>query len=223
MPEKPVRGRPRRGPDPERLHEITAAAAELFLDQGYSATTIQDVAESVGVLKGSLYHYVRSKEDFLYLIIKDVYDRALVDMRSVAELDATPLVRLAAFVRAHVLFAADHLTAYTIQLREFDRLGDERRREIRAGGQSYLDVLRGILGDGQAAGVVDPALDVRVGSLIITGELNAMTRWYRPGGHLEPSELADEFVQRVVTSVASARAVADAGGIEALRRASRAL
>lgn len=211
------RGRPRRGPDPERFREIVDAAAEIFLEKGYSATSIQDISDRVGILKGSLYHYVRSKEDFLYRIIKDVYDEAIADIRKVSDLEVEPLEKLAEFIRAHVLFAADHLIAYTIQLREFEQLSPERQEEIRRGGETYVDALQGILEDGQARGVVDASQDLRLASIIITGELNSMTRWYSPDGPRTPDQLADVYVGMVLCSVASEAAVNEAGGIEALR------
>ncbi|ASR37677.1 hypothetical protein BAY61_24735 [Prauserella marina] len=211
------RGRPRRGPDPERYAEIVEAAAEVILDKGYSATSIQDIADRVGILKGSLYHYVRSKEDFLYKIIKDVYDEAISDMHTVTEGARDPLEKLAAFVRAHVLFAADHLVPYTIQVREFDRLSEHRRAEIREGGETYVVVLQRILEEGQREGVIDGGIDPRLASIMITGELNSMTRWYRPDGPRTADQLADVYVGMIVSSVASASAVESAGGIETLR------
>jgi AcrR family transcriptional regulator len=212
------RGRPRRGPDPERFREIVDAAAQIILDKGYAATSIQDIADAVGILKGSLYHYVRSKEDFLYRIIKEVYDEAIADIRQVTEMEAEPLQKLATFVRLHVLFAADHLTAYAIQLREFERLSPERREEIRQGGETYVEALQVILEDGQAEGAIDAGLDPRLASVIITGELNSMVRWYKPGGSRTPEQLADVYIGLIVSSVASEAAVKAAGGPEALRR-----
>lgn len=211
------RGRPRRGPDPERFAEIVEAAAQIILDKGYSATSIQDIADSVGILKGSLYHYVRSKEDFLYKIIKDVYDEALDDIKQITEMQAPPLERIAAFVRAHVVFASHHLTAYTIQIREFDRLSEERRDEIRRGGETYVEALQVLLEAGQAGGDVDPDLNPRLAAILITGELNSMTRWYSTRGALSPDALADVYVGMILSSVASDRALTDAGGVQALR------
>ncbi len=211
------RGRPRRGPDPERFREIVDAAASVFLEKGYSATSIQDISDRVGILKGSLYHYVRSKEDFLFRIIKDVYDEAIGDIRKVSELEGGWLERMAAFVRAHVLFAANHLTAYTIQLREFEQLSPERQEEIRKGGETYVESLQAILEDGQAEGMVDASLDARLASVIITGELNSMPRWYSPRGPLSPEQLADVYVGMILCSVASDKAMKEAGGPERLR------
>ncbi|GLX11119.1 TetR/AcrR family transcriptional regulator [Microbispora sp. NBRC 16548] len=212
------RGRPRRGPDPERFQDIVDAAAKLMLDNGYSATSIQDIADAVGILKGSLYHYVRSKEDFLYRIIKDVYDAALEEIVPIAKSDRPALERLVAFVTAHVHFSIRHLTGFTIQIREFDRLSPERREEITAGGDVYVDALRGILQDGQEEGVVDRELDVRFTTVAILGELNYLTRWYSPTGPMAPDEMAARFAGLILGSVVSDKAVKAAGGLEKLRQ-----
>lgn len=216
--DEPVqRGRPRKGPDPDRFQEIVDAAAQIILHKGYSATSIQDIADSVGILKGSLYHYVRSKEDFLYRIIKDVYDEALADIAGVSAMKAPALEKLAAFVRAHVVFAAAHLTAYTIQVREFDRLAQERRDEISEGGESYVHVLQEILEAGQEEGAVDEAFEPRLIAVILIGLLNSMTRWYRPDGPLTPEQLADVYVSLILPAVASGASVDASGGLEKLR------
>ena len=147
-----------------------------------------------------------------------MYDEAIADIRKVSELEAEPLEKLAEFIRLHVRFAASHLTAYTIQLREFEQLSAERREEIRRGGETYVEALQVILEEAQEEGVVDGSLDPRLASIIITGELNSMTRWYSPQGALSADELADVYVGMVLCSVASETAVEDAGGIEELRR-----
>ncbi|WP_235490550.1 helix-turn-helix domain-containing protein, partial [Frankia sp. AvcI1] len=68
-----------------REAEILQAALEIFARKGYAAASIQDVADAVGVLKGSLYHYIDSKEDLLF----QIFDNAHVDAeRLMTELDA---------------------------------------------------------------------------------------------------------------------------------------
>lgn len=220
---KPRRGRPRTGPDPERVKEITEAAARLFLDNGYDATSIQDIADAVDLLKGSLYHYVNSKEDFLFYIIEGTYQIALREVERVLDLDVDPMARLVAFVRGHVFYAVENLTAYTIRLRELDKLNEARREEVRTGGKAYLAALQSILTDGQDAGVFDPALDVRSAALMITGQLNDLTRWYKPAGEMSPTALARTYASLVVAGVVSDRTATEHGGVEGVRRQARAL
>jgi AcrR family transcriptional regulator len=216
--EAPRRGRPRRGPDPERFQEILDAAAETILAKGYSATSIQDIADAVGILKGSLYHYVRSKEDFLFAIIKDVYDAALAEIAPIVASTDGALERLRAFVDTHVHFGVRHLTAFTIQVRELPRLSPQRREEITKGGDAYLGALRTILRDGQKEGVIDKKLDVRLTSFVILGELNYLTTWYNPQGRMSPERISANYSGLILSSVISDDGLASVGGIEKLRR-----
>ncbi|TMJ43828.1 MAG: helix-turn-helix transcriptional regulator, partial [Alphaproteobacteria bacterium] len=52
------------------LDDIVSAAAKVFRTKGYHAATVRDIAEEVGILKGSLYHHFASKEELLYLVVK---------------------------------------------------------------------------------------------------------------------------------------------------------
>ena len=53
------------------LDDIVSAAAKVFRTKGYHAATVRDIAQEVGILKGSLYHHFASKEELLYLVVKE--------------------------------------------------------------------------------------------------------------------------------------------------------
>src|SRR5205085_11393735 len=84
----------------ERQKQIVDAAAEIFCRQGYEQTSTQEIAEAVGMLKGSLYHYIASKEDILYAIVSDVHRGTELSIDRVRSLEGTPLMRIRAFVIA---------------------------------------------------------------------------------------------------------------------------
>src|ERR1700684_2126686 len=86
----PKRGalRPRSGNAQEqRMIEV---AAQIFYDRGYDATSIQEIADRLGLLKGSLYHYISSKEDILWTIILRQHRSALALAERIREMDAPP-------------------------------------------------------------------------------------------------------------------------------------
>ena len=56
-----------------RQHEVVAAAVKMFYESGYSETSVEDIANELGILKGSLYYYITSKEDLLYAIVREVH------------------------------------------------------------------------------------------------------------------------------------------------------
>ncbi|NKQ57233.1 TetR/AcrR family transcriptional regulator [Amycolatopsis sp. K13G38] len=213
-------GRPRKDqPDPERFAEILAGAAEVFLARGYDASTIQQVADTVGMLKGSLYHYVRTKEDLLYVILQRTYAAALSEMRRVLEerAGADALELLAAFVETHIRFTIANFAAVSIQFRELRTLSEARRAEITAEGDKYTALLRDLLQRGVEEGTIGADIDLPLASWSILGQLNAMTQWYRNPGRLSIDELVAAFVGMIVSSVVSDRRSAEAGGPASLR------
>src|SRR5947208_16917688 len=84
-----------------RQAEVTEAAIEIFWQKGYRAASIQDVAEKVGVLKGSLYYYIESKEDLLWRIIEDVHHEWRDILDEARKLEAEPIERSHAVSKLH--------------------------------------------------------------------------------------------------------------------------
>ena len=64
-----------------RMAEILDSAAKFFYTKGYHATSIEDVARDVGMLKGSLYYYIKSKEDLLYGLLLGVIKQGTGESR----------------------------------------------------------------------------------------------------------------------------------------------
>jgi AcrR family transcriptional regulator len=205
----------RQGNTPQRRREILDAATTVFYEKGYEAASTRDIADAVGLLKGSLYYYIESKEDFLYEIIKAQHDGALAALDGVRETEGDALVRMAALIDTHVAFFTSHFVASVIYFREFRSLSTERQAEISAEGDAYLDFVRELIRQGQREGTIDAQIDVRATSLAIVGMLNSLALWYQEGGRLSPHNIAKQFASLVVTGLASEQA--SAGRTEHLR------
>jgi AcrR family transcriptional regulator len=200
---------------PQRRREILDAAAQVFYDKGYEAASTRDIAESVGLLKGSLYYYIESKEDFLFEIIKENHDGALAALERVRETEGDALVRMAALIDTHVEYFTSNFITSVIYFRENRSLSPERQAVIRAEGDAYLDFVRDLIRQGQREGTIDPQVDVRAASLGIIGMLNSLALWYQREGRLSPHNIAKQFASLVVAGLASEQAAA--GGTEHLR------
>src|SRR3954454_24945459 len=120
------RARPRRRDD-----EVLRAAAKVFYERGYASATVQDIADELGILKGSLYHYIATKEDLLLRLCEALHadvDRILAEVR--LELDLSPLDRLDRYIRRQVLFNLDHLERVKVYYSEMERLSGANRRAV---------------------------------------------------------------------------------------------
>src|SRR3954451_16198756 len=104
--EAAARNTPRR----KRDEEVLDAARRLFAERGYADTSVQDVADELGILKGSLYHYIRTKEDLLFWLLEDVHSDVEEILEEVAQAEGlNPIERIAPYVRRQVLYNLDNL------------------------------------------------------------------------------------------------------------------
>jgi TetR/AcrR family transcriptional regulator, cholesterol catabolism regulator len=165
----------------ERELEIYEAAAELFHRKGYAATTLQDIAEAVGLLKGSLYYYIDTKEDLLYRITRSIHEDAMVNLQEAAALEGGPDERLHAFARGHVSAFGRRLTWIRVFYTEHGALTGERRREIMSERRQYERFVEDLVVEGQRQGIFCPALDTRIVMNGILTMINSVYLWYRPG------------------------------------------
>src|SRR5215218_1050805 len=112
-----------------RRHELARTAARLFAERGYHGTSIGDLAESMGVQKGSLYAHIASKQDLLYDMMREGATAFHAALDAIDErLPATEKIRLA--LRGHLRVVAEQLDVATVFVREWRYLESERREEI---------------------------------------------------------------------------------------------
>lgn len=189
-------GAPRR-----RQSEILEAAARVFHEKGYESTSIQDIADSVGILKGSLYYYITSKEDLLYEIIQGVHVEGMKNLERIAALDGTPLQKIRAFVVVHFTHNAENLVRMGVFFKDFRSLNGERREVIVEERDMYDSYLRDLIREGQKDGSVCPDLDAKLCAITILGMLNWIYQWYKPEGPMSAVEIANVYGDFVVAGL----------------------
>jgi AcrR family transcriptional regulator len=196
-------GRANRTASPKkREQEIIDAAADIFHRQGYSDTSVQNVADAVGILKGSLYYYIDSKDDLLYRVLLEVHDAAHTILEEVAAMDElSPLEKLDAYVRRHVEYNTRNLTKIAVYYHDYKLLAPERRAEIRRQRKMYEDFVLELVTEAQQQGDVAADLDPAVLSYCLFGTLNSVYTWYRPGGKVSAAQLADTLARFVLAGV----------------------
>lgn len=200
-----------------RRREILDVAAVIFHEKGYDATSTKDIADAAGLLKGSLYYYVETKEDFLFEIIKENYEGAIATLDRVRRFEGTALERLARLIGEHFRYFVENLVTTTVFFREFRALSPERQAIIAAEGDEYLDYVRELLSEGQRDGSISAEVDIRVTSVGIVGMVNSAWLWYHPDGSRSSDEIAAEFVKVIISGIASDACIADFGSVSALR------
>jgi TetR/AcrR family transcriptional regulator, cholesterol catabolism regulator len=185
------------------LDEIVAAAAKVFRTKGYHAATVRDIAEEVGILKGSLYHHFESKEALLYLVVKEPIAQMYRTMREIAAADGTATEKLRRAILAHLEAFDRHYPHLFVYLREREAVKQRFRELIGFSPKEYERLWQQILREGVESGEFRSDLDIPVTSYGLLGMLNWSYKWYDPQGRLRIGEVADEFIALALGGLAA--------------------
>ncbi len=186
----------------KRRAEVLDAAARVFHQKGYEATSIQDIADEVGILKGSVYYYISSKEDVLFELLEEVHEAALGAVLEAVAADGDPLQKIRAFVRTLAQFNAEHRVRMGILLHDFRSLSEERRREIVGERDQYDYILRRLITEGQEEGLVCRDVDPKIAALAVMGMINTIYQWYRPTGGQQSEYIGSVYSDLVIGALA---------------------
>jgi AcrR family transcriptional regulator len=182
---------------PHRRDQLLTAAAELFSERGYHGTSMQHLAERLGILRGSLYAHISSKEDLLFEIVDRGADRFITRMEEVVASDDPPSEKLRQALSAHIATVAEHMEASTVFLNDWRFLSEERRDLIQAKRDLYESLVQEIIEEGVEWGVFDEDLDARHATVFVLSTANWVYQWYRPDGPLSPNDIASMFSEMI--------------------------
>ena len=176
---------------------MLTAAAELFSERGYHGTSMQHLAERLGILRGSLYAHISSKEDLLFEIVDRGADRFITRMEEVVAADISPADKLRNALAAHIATVAEHMEASTVFLNDWRFLSGERKDIIQAKRDLYESLVQEIIEEGIEWGLFDEELDARFATIFVLSTANWLYQWYRPDGPLTPEEIATSFSELI--------------------------
>ncbi len=179
-----------------RRAEILHAALRAFREQGYHATTLDDIAEHVGVRKTALYHYFPDKEAILY----ECHRESLAEVRRLMTIAGksaeSASERLALVIKEHVRVMIETLEGSPLAF-EVTALSPERQTEIIRARDKYERGLRKIIDGGVKAGEFRQ-VDSKLAVFAILGAINWIAKWYRPDGAVQAPELGEQFANYLV-------------------------
>ena len=181
-----------------RREELVSVAARLFAERGYHGTSMADLAEAMGVQKGSLYSLTASKQELLVTVTREGARSFHAALDAVPE-EADPLERIRDALRSHLAVVAGQVDAATVFTREWRFLDEPERAAFRAERRRYEERWRDLLRDAADRGSLRSDLDVEAAVLLVLSAANWAYTWIRPG--TDTDALADRFFATLLDGV----------------------
>lgn len=185
-----------------RKAEILRTAAGVFREKGFHAARIQDVADRLGMQKGSLYYYISSKEDLLRGLVEEPIRAMNQEVRELLDTGHPPDQKLARVIELHLRYFQEHRDIFGIFLREdLDLLDQTSDSDLRALLRTYDDYWNELLREGIRHGTFRGDIDRSIITKAIIGMCNGTFDWFEPGGRYPIQEIARLLADLVLRGV----------------------
>lgn len=172
-----------------RHREVLEAAAALFAERGYAGTSVRDIGERVGLLGGSLYHYIKSKEALFAKIHNTALEVSGARIRAAIEVQDDPWARLEAACVTMLGIQLDPQSITMPLMRDLQSVPPEVRAELIANRDAFEKIFVDLVADLP----LDPRVDRSIYRLLLLTLLNNVSQWYREG-RLTPEDIARQMV-----------------------------
>jgi len=180
----------------EPRQEILRTSARLFQQQGYDATSMNDVAAALKLSKGGLYHHFQSKDEILFHIMSHAMDITEERVINVVRRIENPEDRLRTLIRLHIeVVLSPEDREITVMLHENHPLPPALRRKINGRKKDYVHFVENLIGDVQRLRGSSSIVTPRAGTFALLGMINWIYQWYKPEGTLSGADIVSQFTE----------------------------
>ena len=190
------------GPPNSRRGELLELAATMFAERGSRATTVRDIADSAGILSGSLYHHFSSKEQMVDEVLRSFLDWLFDRYRKIVDTEPNPLERLKGLFMASFDAIEQRHAQVVIYQDEAKRLSSQARFSyIEDMNRQQRKMWVEVLNQGIDEGYFRPDLDVDLVYRFIRDTTWVSVRWYQPGGPLTAQQVGQQYLAIVLGGI----------------------
>ncbi len=186
--------------DEIKRRRILEEAIGQFFDKGYEATSLESIAEGLGVTKQFIYSRFRSKAELLVSICHAGAAAADQTVAYSATLNGDPATRLAQIIRYFVRLQIEHRREVALYFREAKSLPSDEGLAIDSSKQSFHRILRGLLNEGKASGQFEFA-DASLAASALGGMASWAFTWFQPEGRWVAESVAQELAALALRTV----------------------
>lgn len=187
-----------------RREELLGLAATMFAERGLRATTVRDIADSAGILSGSLYHHFSSKEEIVDEVLRNFLDWLFARYQEIIDTEPNPMERLKGLFMASFDAIEHHHAEVVIYQDEAKRLSSHPRFSyVSELNQRQRKMWVDVLTEGIAQGCFRADIDVDLVYRFIRDTTWVSVRWYAPGGPLTAEQVGQQYLSIVLGGIAA--------------------
>ena len=191
-------------PEREQQREIKrqavlAAAAQLFNERGFHATSLDDIAARLGVSKPTLYYYVKNKDEILLGCVRQGLDMMLAGIEESRSSGGTAVDQLLTCMRVYGRIVTLDFGMCLIRVGD-EQLPEDSRRELRRMKAEIDHEFRRLVAAGVQQGAIAPC-DPKMVAFVIAGALSWIGRWYQPGGAYSSEQIVEQSIDTLCSGV----------------------
>lgn len=182
-----------------KRNAVLQAAAQLFNERGFHATSLDDIAARLNVSKPTLYYYVKNKDEILLQCVNKGLAMTLEGIEASRRAGGKAIDQLRACMEAYARIVTMDFGMCLIRVGD-EQMPPDSRRELRRMKSAIDLAFRRLVAAGVGEGSVAPC-DPKVTAFVIAGALSWIGRWYRPDGELSPEEVAQRCIATLLNGV----------------------
>ena len=192
--------------------EVLEHATRLFAERGFAGTSLQDVANSMGLKRPALYYYFKSKDDLLDRLILDATVGPALKLEEIAARDDLDVVeRLHACAHWIVSWTGTHTDRFLLLVKSEADLSPASAKTFNEGRRRVLESVKTLIDEGIESGDFRP-MDSRVAAFGVWGTCIWTAWWYQQDGAVSLKAIADQLADMAVAGLQRA----DRRGVTAL-------
>ena len=183
-----------------RREEIVAAAALLFRQKGYAATTMRELGEQVGMEAASMYNHIKGKDELLREICLSVAEAYMRQMAAIKTDIPSPIEQLKALIRFHVRIVFDDANRISVANNEWKHLPEPALSAFKAARDAYESGMYDMIQEGVRRGEVN-AVDPSVALYTALSAVRWVEFWFRPDRSIAPETLEDNIIRLLMNGL----------------------
>lgn len=187
--------------DDPRLKNLIDAATEVFRKKGFDKTTMNDIADQMGIQKGSVYHYVNSKTELFFMVCIDPMRELVTEFRELVDQDIGTIRKIEKGLENHIRLSCEEPSLLIMAAERDDNLGSKQALEMLNLKREYQDLWKNVLIEGEEAGILRSDMEWNLMLNGMFGMLQWMFKWYTPKSPYTPDQIYKTFSALTVQSL----------------------